>query len=139
EALEAPGILAHRLVEAVIRVGRHRDRDVGGKALRARRAEGQYLHVDAGRIHMAQPLLANIAELARNVVADLLAAVRHVEIAELVGRDVLAIERRRVMLFDRDDAGRTPAGKISVGHVEPRRSDFPVAAGRWSASAAPGS
>jgi len=49
-----------------------------------------------------QPPLAEIGQLSDDVVSDLLAAARQIEVPELVGRHVLLVHRRREMLLDCD-------------------------------------
>ena len=103
KAGKASGILLDGLVQAVIGIAGHGDRDVAAEGLRARRAERQHLHVDAGGVHVRQALGAEIGVLRDDVVAELLAAALQVEIAEFVGADLLPVQRRDEVLLDGDD------------------------------------
>lgn len=60
KARETVGMRVDGLVESLIGVARHRDRDFFAETLRARPAERQHLHIDAGFVHVAQPLVAEI-------------------------------------------------------------------------------
>src|SRR5262245_5213668 len=124
-------VLGNRRGENVVSVARHWDRDVRCKALRTGLTKRKYLYVDAGRIHVAQPLLAEIADLLGDIVADMLAAARDPELAEVGGGRVLAQQRRDEMLFDGDDARRFTSSEI-VGHWK----DYPgpTSTGRASSS-----
>ena len=97
-----------RRVHAVVRVARHWDRDIGAERLGAGRAEGEHLHVDAGRVHVRDALGADVHVLGDDVVAHHLAPAGEIEIAVLVPAHVLAIHRREEVLLDRDDSHASP-------------------------------
>src|SRR5439155_437364 len=70
KAGKACWILLDRLVKAIVGIARHGDRDLGAEGLRARRAEGQHLHVDARGVHVRQALGAEVGVLLDDVVAE---------------------------------------------------------------------
>src|SRR6185503_17622615 len=119
EAGEAFRVRFHGVGEPVVRIARHGDRDVGAERLRAGRAEREHLHVDAGRVHVREPALAEVEVLRDDVVAHHLAAGLQVELAELVRRDVLAVHRGEEVLLDRDDfqSSLAPLSLTSFAHL----------------------
>ena len=63
KAREPVGMFGDRIGKAIVGVARHWDRNIGREPLRPRLAEREHLHVDPGRIHVAQPRLAEIGDL----------------------------------------------------------------------------
>ena len=91
ERLKARRVAAHSVVQAIVRATREAHRELRLHEMRPRRRVRKHLHVDAGVVHLLQPLRAEVLQP--------LSQLRPRFVGTIVGDD-LAVE---VVLFDGDD------------------------------------
>src|SRR4051812_6120711 len=124
ECLEPVRVQLNRLVQTIVGIARHADRQIAFHALRRRRPMRQYLQVDAGGVHFLQAQGAQVVQPLEHLwIAHLRAALLE------VARDF----RVPIVLLERNHLHRLPPIRLRYSII----SQPPSMPPRWAKCATP--